>query len=131
MFRTTQSFSSFAVNDTAAAREFYGETLGLDLAAATPDPHGPLWLQVGGERGVLVYPKPEHVPATFTVLNLSVDDIDRAVDELHARGVKIERYDGYDTDAKGIYRGAAHSIAWFTDPAGYGLCVVEEATPPA
>jgi catechol 2,3-dioxygenase-like lactoylglutathione lyase family enzyme len=131
MFRSTQSFSSFAVNDTATAREFYGETLGLDVAAATPNPHGPLWLQLGGERGILIYPKSEHVPATFTVLNLSVEDIDQAVDELHARGVKVERYDGYDTDVKGIFREPGRSIAWFKDPAGNGLCVVEEETPPA
>lgn len=127
MFRTAQSFSSFAVDDIAAARKFYEKTLGLDVSAATPDPHGPLWLEVGGERGVLVYPKPEHVPASFTVLNLAVDDVDRVVDELDARGVTTERYDGYETDAKGIYRGAGHSIAWFKDPAGNGLCVVEEA----
>jgi hypothetical protein len=88
-------------------------------------------LQVGAERGVLVYPKPEHVPATFTVLNLSVEDINLAVDELHARGVTVERYDGYDTDAKGIFREPGRSIAWFKDPAGNGLCLVEEETPPA
>ena len=127
MFRSTHSFSSFAVNDTAAAREFYGETLGLVVAAATPDPHGPLWLHVGGERGILVYPKSEHIPASFTVLNLSVEDIDQAVDELYARGVSAERYDGYPTDAKGLFREPGRSIAWFKDPAGNGLCLVEES----
>lgn len=104
-------------------------SLGLH-ATATPDPHGALWLQVGGERGTLVYPKPEHVPATFTVLNLSVEDIDHAVVELHSRGVEVERSEGYDTDAKGIFREPGRSIALFKDPAGNGLCVVEEEDPP-
>jgi catechol 2,3-dioxygenase-like lactoylglutathione lyase family enzyme len=129
MFGLTRSFSSFAVNDVTEAQNFYREGLGLDVSAATPDPTGPVWLHVGGERGILVYPKADHVAASFTVLNLSVDDIDRAVDELLARGIEIERHEGYAADQKGVYRGGGHSIAWFRDPAGNGLCVVEEHEP--
>jgi hypothetical protein len=90
------------------------------------DELGPLWLQIDDSRGVLVYTKPDHTPATFTVLNFPVDDIDDAVDELTALGVRIQRYEGFETDDKGIYRGQGHSIAWFTDPAGNGLAVVQE-----
>ena len=125
MLHVMQAFSSFAVNDLAAATEFYATTLGLQVTTALPDGAGPLWISVGDERGVLVYPKRDHVPATFTVLNLGVDDIDRAVDELTARGVGMERYPDYLQDERGIYNGEGHSIAWFKDPAGNGLCVVQ------
>lgn len=122
MLSTAQAFSSFAVDDLAAARRFYSQTLGLRVSEGP----GPLWLQIDGVRDILVYPKPDHMPATFTILNFPVDDIDQAVDELAARGVLVQRYEGFQTDDKGIYRGQGHSIAWFTDPAGNGLCVVEE-----
>jgi predicted enzyme related to lactoylglutathione lyase len=122
MISSAKAFSSFAVDDLTAARQFYGETLGLRVS----DELGPLWLQIDDSRGVLVYTKPDHTPATFTVLNFPVDDIDDAVDELTARGVRIQRYEGFETDDKGIYRGQGHSIAWFTDPAGNGLAVVQE-----
>ena len=125
MLQVTGAFSSFAVNDLAVARDFYGKTLGLELSSALPDGGGPLWLRAGSDRGVLVYPKPDHVPATFTVLNLSVPDINEAVDELGARGIVFRRYAEYDQDVRGIYHGEGHSIAWFTDPAGNGLCVVQ------
>ena len=125
MLQIDGAFSSFAVDDLAAARQFYGTTLGLDVSAALPNGAGPLWVRAGDDRGVLVYPKPDHVPAGFTVLNLSVPDIAAAVDELGARGVTFERYPDYDQDARGIYHGEGHSIAWFTDPAGNGLCVVQ------
>jgi len=125
MLQVTQAFSSFAVDDLAAAREFYGTTLGLDVSSALPDGAGPMWLRVGGETAALVYPKPDHVPATFTVLNLSVPDIAEAVDALRARGISFQRYPEYEQDARDIYHGEGHSIAWFNDPAGNGLCVVE------
>jgi catechol 2,3-dioxygenase-like lactoylglutathione lyase family enzyme len=122
MFGTAKAFSSFAVDDLAAAKAFYSDTLGLRVS----EEHGPLWLQLDGARDILVYPKPDHTPATFTILNFPVDDIDQAVDELAARGVRIQRYEGFETDDKGVYRGQGHSIAWFTDPAGNVLCVVQE-----
>ena len=125
MLHVMQAFSSFAVNDLAAATEFYAATLGLQVTTALPDGAGPLWISVADEPGVLVYPKRDHVPATFTVLNLGVDDIDRAVDELTARGVGMERYPDYLQDERGIYHSEGHSIAWFKDPAGNGLCVVQ------
>lgn len=99
--------------------------LGLQVSSALPDDAGPLWLRVAAERGVLVYPKPGHVPASFTVLNLGVEDIARAVDDLAGRGISFERYAEYDPDARGIYHGEGHSIAWFKDPAGNGLCGVQ------
>jgi len=124
MLHVIEAFSSFAVDDLAAARAFYGTTLGLQVSSALPNGGGPLWLRVAHERGVLVYPKPDHVPASFTVLNLSVDDIEQAVDELTARGITFQRFREYDQDERAIYHGEGHSIAWFTDPAGNGLCVV-------
>ena len=125
MLQVTEAFSSFAVDDLAAARDFYGTTLGLDVSSALPDGAGPLWVRVGGEPRVLVYPKADHVPASFTVLNLSVPDIAGAVDELKARGITFQRYPQYEQDARGIYHGEGHSIAWFSDPAGNGLSVVQ------
>ena len=124
MFGTAKAFSSIAVDDLDAAKRFYGETLGLRVSGE----HGPLWLHIDGGHDILIYPKPDHTPATFTVLNFPVDDIDQAVDELTARGVRIQRYEGFQTDDRGIYRGRDHSIAWFTDPAGNGLSVVQIAS---
>ncbi len=121
----TGAFSSFAVGDLSAATNFYATTLGLQVTTALPDGAGPLWIRAANERGVLVYSKPDHVPASFTVLNLEVDDVERAVDDLTARGVTMERYPEYPQDARGIYHGEGHSIAWFKDPAGNGLCVVQ------
>ena len=129
MLQVREAFSSFAVDDLDAARDFYGTKLGLEVSSALPDGGGPMWLRVGAETGVLVYPKPGHVPATFTVLNLSVPDIDEAVDELRARGIDFQRFPEYDQDARDIYHGEGHSIAWFSDPAGNGLCVVEMHAP--
>jgi catechol 2,3-dioxygenase-like lactoylglutathione lyase family enzyme len=122
MFETTRAFGSFAVDDLAAARKFYGEALGLRVS----EEGGPLMLYLAGDQRILVYPKADHSPASFTILNFPVDDIDRAVDELTARGVPIQRYEGFATDGKGIYRGEGRSIAWFTDPAGNVLSVVQE-----
>lgn len=125
MLHVTEAFSSFAVDDLAAARDFYGTKLELDVSSALPDGAGPLWVRVGAETGVLVYPKPDHVPASFTVLNLSVPNIAEAVDELRTRGISFQRYPEYEQDVRDIYHGEGHSIAWFSDPAGNGLCVVE------
>jgi catechol 2,3-dioxygenase-like lactoylglutathione lyase family enzyme len=120
MFATTKAFSGFSVDDLAAARQFYGETLGLRVS----EDNGLLTLHIAGDRDTLVYPKPDHAPATFTILNFPVDDIDVAVDELAARGVAFERYEGMEQDEKGIDRtGDGPPIAWFTDPAG-NICSV-------
>jgi predicted enzyme related to lactoylglutathione lyase len=118
-----KAFSSFAVDDTATAGKFYGEMLGLRVS----EEGGALMLHLADDHRILVYPKPDHSPASFTVLNFPVDDIDQAVDELTARGVSILRYEGFAGDDKGIYRGQGRLIAWFTDPAGNVLSVVQEA----
>ncbi|EKX67312.1 VOC family protein [Streptomyces ipomoeae] len=125
MFGTTKAFSSFSVDDSDAARKFYGETLGLRVS----EENGFLTLHIAGDRDIMVYPKPDHTPATFTVLNFPVDDIDAAVDELSRKGVTFERYDQFKTDDKGILRGEGPGegplIAWFKDPAGNVLSVVQ------
>ena len=122
MFSETKAFSGFAVNDTAAAKRFYGETLGLRVS----EEHGLLTLHIAGGTDILVYPKENHTPATFTILNFPVEDIEKAVDELAARGVRFERYEGMPTDEKGIFRGGGPLIAWFTDPAGNILSVLQQ-----
>jgi catechol 2,3-dioxygenase-like lactoylglutathione lyase family enzyme len=122
MFAKTKAYSSFAVPDVEQARAFYGETLGLKTSVE----HGMLTLHLQGDRPTLVYPKPDHRPASYTILNFPVDDIDAAVDALSARGVRFERYAGFDQDEKGIARGAGPFIAWFTDPAGNILSVLQE-----
>jgi catechol 2,3-dioxygenase-like lactoylglutathione lyase family enzyme len=122
MFENTRAFSGFAVDDLAAARQFYGETLGLK----TSEQYGLLTLHLAGGRDTLVYPKPDHQPATYTILNFQVDDIDAAVDELARRGVHIERYEGLGQDDKGINRAGGPYIAWFKDPAGNVLAVLQE-----
>jgi catechol 2,3-dioxygenase-like lactoylglutathione lyase family enzyme len=122
MFKDTKAFSGFAVDDIDKAREFYGETLGLK----TSDQHGLLFLHIAGDRDTLAYPKPGHTPADFTILNFPVDDIEAAVDELTARGVSFERYDGMPQDERGIMREGGPYIAWFRDPAGNVLSVLQE-----
>ena len=122
MFADTKAFSGFAVPDVEEARTFYGETLGLETSEA----YGIMTLHLAGGRDTIVYPKPDHTPATFTILNFEVDDIDAAVDGLTERGVRFERYDGGEQDDKGIYRGEGPYIAWFTDPAGNVLSVLQE-----
>jgi len=122
MFENTRAFSGFAVDDLDAARRFYGETLGL----RTSEQYGLLTLHLAGGRDTLVYPKPNHEPATFTILNFQVDDIDAAVDELVSRGVQMERYEGMGQDEKGINRAGGPYIAWFKDPAGNILAVLQE-----
>lgn len=122
MLGDSKAFSGFAVDDIGKAQRFYTETLGLDVA----EEHGLLSLRLAGGTTVLVYPKPDHVPATFTVLNFPVDDIEEAVDELVRRGVHMERYPGMPADERGIMRAEGPLIAWFTDPAGNVLSVLQE-----
>jgi predicted enzyme related to lactoylglutathione lyase len=123
MFATTKAFSSFAVDDVATAKQFY-ETLGLKVSE---EGGGPSMLHLAGDKEIMIYAKPDHTPATFTILNFAVDDIYHAVDELTARGVRILRYGGIETDDRGIYHAAGHEIAWFADPAGNVLSVVQMA----
>ncbi len=120
MFRDAKAFSGFAVDDTDRARAFYGETLGVQVDDLEG---GLLQLTLGTGAKVLVYPKPDHTPATFTVLNFPADDVDAAVDALAARGVAFERYPEMGTDEKGVMRGHGPTIAWFRDPAGNILSV--------
>jgi catechol 2,3-dioxygenase-like lactoylglutathione lyase family enzyme len=127
MFGNTKAFSGFAVDDIERAKQFYAETLGLEVT----EENDLLTLHIAGDRPILVYPKPDHTPASFTILNFPVDDIEPAVDQLAARGVVFERYEGTPvaTDEKGIFRGGGPLIAWFTDPAGNVLSVVEAEGP--
>ena len=125
MFESTKAFSGFAVDDMQKAREFYGETLGLKTEVLDEE-HGLLSLHLSGERDVIVYEKADLAPANYTILNFQVDDIDEAVDELAARGIGFERYDGFDQDDKAIARGPGPQIAWFKDPAGNILSVLQQ-----
>jgi catechol 2,3-dioxygenase-like lactoylglutathione lyase family enzyme len=125
MFADTKAFSGFAVDDVEKAREFYGKTLGLRTTVLDEE-NGLLVLHLAGDRDTFVYRKPDFVPATYTVPNFQVDDGDKAVDELTARGVRFEQYDGFDQDEKGIARSMGPDIAWFTDPAGNILAVLAE-----
>ena len=123
MLTNSKAFSGFAVDDLEKAREFYGETLGLNLRVIDEN-YGLISLELAGDRPTLVYLKPDHVPATYTVLNFPVEHIDEAVDALAARGVRFERYDEMDQDEKGIVRAQGPPIAWFRDPAGNILSVL-------
>ena len=125
MFANTKAYSGFAVDDLEKAREFYGETLGLRTSVISSE-GGVMSLDLAGDRGTLVYQKPDYTPATYTILNFPVDDIDKAVDELGARGVRFERYDDFEQDERGISRGEGPYIAWFKDPAGNVLSVLQE-----
>ncbi|WP_101784607.1 VOC family protein [Nonomuraea indica] len=122
MLGSVKAYSGFSVDDIEAARAFYEQTLGLTVSVA----NGMLTLHIAGGRDILVYPKDDHVPATYTVLNFPVDDIGKAVDELAARGVRFERYPQLETDERGIFHGGGPLIAWFTDPAGNVLSVLQE-----
>jgi catechol 2,3-dioxygenase-like lactoylglutathione lyase family enzyme len=125
MFRDTKAFSGFSVDDVPKARKFYAETLGLEV----DEDNGMLILHIAGGTDIFVYPKESHAPATFTILNFPVANIDEAVDELTRRGVQFERYEGFDADGKGIVRaaGGGPDIAWFKDPAGNILSVLQES----
>ena len=125
MFTNTKAYSGFAVDDLQKAQEFYGETLGLKTTVLDEE-NGLLSLELAGDRPTLVYRKPDFTPATYTILNFPVDDIDEAVDGLAARGVRFERYDGFEQDEKGISRGNGPQIAWFKDPAGNVLSVLQD-----
>jgi len=120
VFENTKAFSGFSVDDIEAARRFYGEVLGLRISEA----NGMLTLHIAGDRDTLVYPKKDHTPASFTILNFPVGDIESAVDELRARGVEFETYE--NLDEKGISRGQGPLIAWFRDPAGNILSVLQQ-----
>lgn len=128
MFADTKAYSGFATDDLEQAQEFYGQTLGLRTSVVVEGEL--LALHLAGDRDTLVYLKPDFTPATYTILNFPVDDIDKAVDQLVARGVEFERYEGFGQDEKGISRGLAKGegpdIAWFKDPAGNILSVLKE-----
>jgi catechol 2,3-dioxygenase-like lactoylglutathione lyase family enzyme len=126
MFNVGKAFSSFSVDDIQKAKEFYDKTLGLELASG---PEGTVVVPLSGSTKVLMYPKPDHQPATFTVLNFPVDSVENAVDKLSQRGVRFEVYNepNLKTDARGISRGNGPTIAWFKDPAGNILSVLETA----
>jgi catechol 2,3-dioxygenase-like lactoylglutathione lyase family enzyme len=118
--RTSKAFSGFSVDDIHPARAFYEDILVLDVS----EENGMLHLHIAGDRDTLVYPKPDHVPATFTILNFPVDDVDAAVDELVSRGVTFQLNDW--TDECGVQRRYGPPIAWFTDPAGNTLSVIQQ-----
>jgi hypothetical protein len=121
MFTDTKAFSGFAAPDIEPLEKFYGETLGIRTSVE----NDLLTLHLAGGRDTMVYPKPDFTPATYTILNFPVDDVEKAVDELIARGVKFEQYEGFEQDEKGIFRGEGPLIAWFKDPAGNILAVLE------
>jgi predicted enzyme related to lactoylglutathione lyase len=122
MFANTEAYSGFATDDLDKAKEFYGETLGLNVTEL--DPGELLQLELAGGRNTLIYIKPDFQPATYTILNFVVDDVEAAVDQLAERGVQVERYEGFEQDEKGIDRsGPGGGIAWFKDPVGNILSV--------
>ena len=123
MLEHAPAFSGFSVNDIAIARSFYADVLGIEVSEA----NGMLHLHITGGRPVLVYPKADHQPATYTVLNFPVPDVDAAVEALAARGVQTIQYEGMNLDARGIMRGQGPTIAWFADPAGNVLSVLQDA----
>ncbi|MER6480441.1 VOC family protein [Streptomyces filamentosus] len=129
MFGETTAYGSFSVDDLDAARRFYGDALGLTVEDAGTGDMRMLFLTLPGGARVFVYPKEDHAPASFTILNFEVEDIDRAVDDLTARGAVFERYPGFDADGKGIVRnageGGPRGIAWFTDLAGNVIAVMQ------
>ena len=126
MLKSSKAMGSFSVNDILKAKEFYGNTLGLDVSNG---PEGTLVLNLGGGTRTILYPKPNHEPATFTVLNFAVDSVEKAVEELGELGVRFEVYNEQNlkTDSRGISRGNGPTIAWFKDPAGNILSVLEAA----
>lgn len=125
MFENTKAFSGFAVDDIQKAKDFYGDTLGVKTTVLDEE-HGLLTLHLAGDRDTIIYLSPGFTPASYTILNFPVDDIDKAVDDLAVRGVQFERYDGFEQDEKGIFRGEGPLIAWFKDPAGNVLSVLQE-----
>src|SRR5688500_13849152 len=124
MLRDSKAYSGFATDDLDTAQAFYGDTLGLDVERWNEHL---LALHLAGGRDTLVYTKPDFTPATYTILNFEVDDVEAAVDELNGRGVTMERYEGFDQDDTGIARGQGPDIAWFKDPAGNILSVLKQS----
>lgn len=124
MVEAKRVFGSFSVDDIEAATKFYHETLGMKTELVTDD--GPLFVHGPSGSTTMVYPKSDHSPASFTVLNLSVDDIDSTVEELTSKGLEFKRYPGIEADDRGIHRSQGHAIAWFADPAGNEVSVVQE-----
>jgi catechol 2,3-dioxygenase-like lactoylglutathione lyase family enzyme len=127
IIKSSKAYSGFSTSDIPAAKAFYGDTLGLDVS----EENGMLSLHLSGGTNVLIYPKDDHQPATYTVLNFPVDDINSAIDELTAHGVQFVRYEGMEQDERGVMRGWGPPIAWFTDPAGNVISVLEESGPAA
>ena len=125
MFANTKATNGFAVDDVEAAKKFYGETLGLGVTVLSEE-FGVTSIQLAGGRDTLIYAKPDFEPATYTILNFEVDDVDAAVDGLRERGVEMERYEGFEQDEKGIARSPGPSVAWFKDPAGNILAVLQQ-----
>ncbi len=125
MFKDTKAFSGFSVDDIDQAKDFYGGTLGIDLT----DENGMVGLHIADGGEIMIYPKEDHTPASFTILNFPVDDVDQAVDELTERGVSFERYEEFQQDEKGISRDDMGAIAWFKDPAGNVLSVLQMPGP--
>ena len=125
MFENSKAFSGFAVDDIQKAQQFYGETLGVKTTLQDEE-NGLLTLHLAGDRDTLIYLSPDFTPASYTILNFPVDDIDKAVDELTARGVTFEHYDEMPQDDKGVMRESGPYIAWFKDPAGNTLSVLQE-----
>jgi predicted enzyme related to lactoylglutathione lyase len=122
MFEHTKAYSGFSVDDISKAKRFYGETLGIRVS----EENGMLTLHIAGDRDTLIYPKEDHTPATFTILNFPVDDIDESVAALESRGVSFERYEGAEQDERGIARSYGPPIAWFKDPAGNIISVIQQ-----
>ena len=128
MLKDTKAFSGFSVNDMEAAKRFYSETLGLEVREE--EGGEVMFMKIGGGNDVLIYPKgDQHEPASFTILNFPVADVEATVDALTERGVEFERYEGseIETDAKGVFRGGGPLIAWFKDPAGNVLSIIQES----
>jgi catechol 2,3-dioxygenase-like lactoylglutathione lyase family enzyme len=125
MLGNTKAYSGFAIDDLDAAKQFYGETLGINVSVLDEE-NGLLSLHLAGDRDTLAYRKEDFEPATYTILNFEVDDVEAAVDELSSRGINFERYEGFEQDEKGIARGPGPSIAWFKDPAGNILSVMQQ-----
>jgi len=125
MFAETKAYSGFAVDDLQKARDFYSGTLGIETSVLDEE-NGLLTLHLAGERETLVYVKPDFTPATYTILNFPVGDVEAAVDELSSHGVSFERYEAFEQDEKGIAHGPGPEVAWFKDPAGNILAVHSE-----
>jgi len=125
MLKDSKAFHGFAVTDLEKAKEFYGQTLGVDVKVLDEE-HGLLELDLNSDPKTLAYLQPDAIAASYTILNFPVADIDKAVDELTSRGISFERYEGFDQDEKGIARGPGPNIAWFKDPSGNVLSVIED-----